>query len=85
MKLKYFNHWTQGGRDSSAMSSPPNSCCMAYEKYYSRHKCHTDQLTIETTKMIAMKRLAIPTTLVPALIPNAMDTALMFVMKTKRK
>lgn len=32
-----------------------------------------------------MKRLAIPTTLVPALMPNAMDTALMFVMTTNRK
>ena len=32
-----------------------------------------------------MKRLAIPTTLVPALMPNAMDTALMFVIITNRK
>jgi hypothetical protein len=48
-------------------------------------KNHTVPLTIETTKIIAMKRLAIPTTLVPALIPNAMDTALMFVMTTNRK
>ena len=35
--------------------------------------------------MIAIKRLAIPTTLVPALIPNAMDTALIFVITTNRK
>ena len=35
--------------------------------------------------MIAIKRLAIPTILVPALIPNAIDTALMLVMTINRK
>ena len=55
------------------------------QQHHNQHKHHMVQLTMETTKMIAMKRFAIPTTLVPALIPNAMETALMFVITTNRK